>query len=140
MQLLRLPRLVLLSTLCLTLLLAAVPSVSASSLKDTQLLTCPRITGFTPTSGPPGTSVTITGYGFTGSTSVAFHGVSASFSVNSDTQITATVPNGATTGVITVATPTRTVKSPARFIVTKASPAVTLTPTVGPPTSKVNVS
>jgi outer membrane protein assembly factor BamB len=140
MQLLRLPRLILLSTLCLILLLAAVPSVSASSLKDTQLLTCPKISSFTPTSGAPGTSVTITGCGFTGSTSVAFHGVSASFNVNSDTQITATGPTGATTGVITVATPTRTVKSPAKFIVPKASPAVTLSPTAGPPTSSVSVS
>jgi len=84
--------------------------------------------------------VTITGCGFTGATSVAFHGVSASFNVNSDTQITATVPSGATTGVITVATPTRTVKSPAKFIVTKASPAVSLAPTAGPPTSTVSVS
>jgi hypothetical protein len=84
--------------------------------------------------------VTITGCGFTGSTTVAFHGVSASFSVNSDTQITATVPNGATSGLITVTTPTRTVKSPSKFIVPPPPPAVTLSPTVGPPTSAVSVS
>src|SRR5258706_12070043 len=140
MQLLRPSRLVLLSTLCLTLLLAFVPSVSASNLISTQPLTCFKITGFTPTSGPPGTSVTITGCGFTGATDVAFNGVSTSFTVNSDMQITATVPTGATTGVITVTTPTHTIKSSARFIVTEASPAVTLSTTVGPPTSSVTVS
>src|SRR5919197_963746 len=46
--------------------------------------TGPAITGFSPTSGPVGTAVTITGSGFTGASSVRFHGKSASFTVNSD--------------------------------------------------------
>jgi uncharacterized repeat protein (TIGR03803 family) len=66
----------------------------------------PQITGFTPTSGAAGTSVTITGSGFIGATRVTFGGVKAiSYTVDSGTQITATVPTGAKTGNIAVATP-----------------------------------
>src|SRR5437867_2405267 len=65
----------------------------------------PTITGFTPTSGPVGTSVTISGTNFTGATAVAFNGVSASFTVTSATTIQATVPTGATTGPLSVTTP-----------------------------------
>jgi hypothetical protein len=62
----------------------------------------PTVKSFTPASGPVGTVVTITGTAFTGATKVQFNGVSATFTVNSDTKITATVPVGATTGKITV--------------------------------------
>jgi len=65
----------------------------------------PTITGFTPASGPVGTSVTISGTNFTGATAVAFNGVSASFTVTSATTIQATVPTGATTGPLSVTTP-----------------------------------
>lgn len=63
----------------------------------------PNVTGISPSHGAPGASVTITGTGFNSSTNVKFSsGVAASYTVNSDTQITATVPHGAVTGVITV--------------------------------------
>jgi hypothetical protein len=55
----------------------------------------PAITGISPSLGPTagGTSVTITGTGFTGATHVAFGAVAAtSFNVASDTQITAVSP------------------------------------------------
>ena len=52
----------------------------------------PTITGFTPTQGFPGTHVTITGTNFTGATSVKLGSKAASFTVNSSTKITATVP------------------------------------------------
>jgi hypothetical protein len=59
----------------------------------------PTITSFSPTSGSVGTVVTITGTGFLGASAVKFNGtVATTFTVNSDTQITATVPTGATTG------------------------------------------
>jgi hypothetical protein len=51
-------------------------------------------------SGPVGTSVTITGTGFTGATAVTFNGTPASFTVDLSTQITAKVPAGATDGPI----------------------------------------
>ncbi|GAB3590029.1 hypothetical protein GCM10027345_44460 [Hymenobacter daeguensis] len=64
----------------------------------------PTVTGFSPTSGASGSTVTITGTGFTGATSVRFGELSAVFTVNSNTQITATVPRAASTMPINVTT------------------------------------
>src|SRR5262249_41730209 len=72
----------------------------------------PKITAFSPASGAPGSSVTITGTTFTGATAVKFYGLAASFTVNSNTQITATVPANATSGSITVTTPGGTATCP----------------------------
>ena len=83
------------------------------------------LTGFSPVSGPVGTGVTLTGTGFTGTTTVAFNGAPASYSVGSDAQITAIVPPGAASGAITVTTPYGTVTSTTIFTVTKpAKPAI----------------
>jgi hypothetical protein len=77
------------------------------------------ITALSPTSGPVGTSVVITGTNFTVATSVTFNNVPATtFTVNSATQITATVRTGATTGKITVTTPGGTATSATDFTVT----------------------
>ena len=66
----------------------------------------PIITSFTPSTGPVGTTVVITGNYFTTATQVTFNGtVAPGFVINSATQITVTVPVGATTGYITVTTP-----------------------------------
>jgi hypothetical protein len=81
----------------------------------------PTITDFSPTSGAVGTSVTINGSGFTGTSAVAFNGTSASFTINSDSKITATVPSQASTGPISVVAPGGTVASPTSFTVTTAS-------------------
>lgn len=64
----------------------------------------PTFLSFTPPSGPVGTSVTITGTGLTQATLVKFDGKSATFTVVSDTEITATVPATALTGAISVTT------------------------------------
>jgi hypothetical protein len=56
--------------------------------------------------------------GFTGTTNVSFNGASASFTVVSDTYLTATVPSGATTGFVNVTTPGGTLKSNRMFLVT----------------------
>lgn len=64
----------------------------------------PTIKSFAPTSGPVGTSVTITGMSLTQTTAVKFGTVAATFTVNSDTQVTATVPTGAVTAKISVTT------------------------------------
>ena len=78
----------------------------------------PTIKSFTPTTGPAGTSVVINGSAFTGAINVLFNGVSAVFTVNSYSQITATVPAGATTGPITVVTPSGKDVSKTSFTVT----------------------
>lgn len=64
------------------------------------------LSGVSPSTATAGQSVTLTGAGFTGGSisSVTFNGISASYTVNSDTQITATVPHGYTTGNIQVNT------------------------------------
>jgi uncharacterized repeat protein (TIGR03803 family) len=79
----------------------------------------PAILSFNPTSGSVGTQVTITGTSFTGATKVTFGGVKATtFSVDSNTQITATVPIGAKTGKIQVTTPGGIATSATTFTVT----------------------
>src|SRR2546428_3429947 len=80
----------------------------------------PTLTSFTPTNGPVGTSVTISGTNFTGATAVTFNGVSASFSVTSATAIQATVPPGATTGPLSVTTPGGTATNTTNFTVIPA--------------------
>ena len=67
---------------------------------------CPAVSGFSPQAGNTGTAVTITGVNFTGVTAVTFsNNVAAGFTVNSATQITATVPAGAVGGPITLSKP-----------------------------------
>jgi hypothetical protein len=92
---------------------------SAGSFTVTVVASQPAITSFSPTSGRTGTSVTITGTGFTGANRVRFGNKNASFTVNSPTQITATVPGGAKTGKISVTTPAGTATSSATFTVTR---------------------
>ncbi|HLW84561.1 MAG TPA: Ig-like domain repeat protein [Candidatus Sulfotelmatobacter sp.] len=58
-----------------------------------------------PTYGPSATAVMILGSDLTGATSVSFNGTAATFTVASATLITTTVPAGATTGRVTVVTP-----------------------------------
>jgi IPT/TIG domain len=86
--------------------------------------TSPHITGFIPSSGPEGTKVTISGTNLNGASAVKFHGTSASFTVNSAIQITATVPTGATTGPISVTTAGGVATSATDFTVTLAPPTV----------------
>ncbi len=68
-----------------------------------------------PTSGAAGTKVTIMGTNLTEATSVSFDGTSAMFEVVAGSEITATVPTGATTGAVYVTTSTGTLKSNAIF-------------------------
>jgi hypothetical protein len=52
----------------------------------------PRVAGVSPASAPQGTTLTISGTGFTGATSVDFGKHAANFTINSDTSITAIAP------------------------------------------------
>jgi len=98
----------------------------------------PSITSFTPTQGALGTSVTITGSGFTGATSVTFGGVAATtFAVSSDTSVTATVPTLAKSGTIAVKSSAGTGTSAASF---KVLPGIALSRSSGPPTTALTVS
>ncbi|MBC7882256.1 MAG: IPT/TIG domain-containing protein [Anaerolineae bacterium] len=101
----------------------------------------PIITSFSPQSGSPASTVTLTGSNFTGTTLVQFNGVSAGFTVNSATQITTTVPNGSTTGLISVTNASGTGTSPGSFVVTNPTPGVTsFTPTSGPTGTLVTIT
>jgi uncharacterized repeat protein (TIGR03803 family) len=68
-----------------------------------------------PASGKVGTKVTILGNSLTGATHVTFNGKAATFKVVSSTEITTTVPKGATTGKVSVKTPSRTLTSNVSF-------------------------
>jgi len=80
----------------------------------------PAVTALIPTSGPVHSSVTLIGSGFTGAQAVTFNGRKASFVVNSDTQVTAKVPTGASSGPVAVTTAGGTGMSAGSFTVTAA--------------------
>ena len=92
----------------------------------------PTITSFTPTSGLVGTTVTVTGTNFTRATGATINGMAGTnFMVMSATSVMFDVPTGATSGVITVTTPSGTATSAGTFTVTApvVSPTITsLTP------------
>jgi uncharacterized repeat protein (TIGR03803 family) len=68
-----------------------------------------------PTSGKVETTVKILGKNLRRATGVSFNGTAATFNVVSNSYIKTSVPNGATTGFVTVATPSRTLKSSKKF-------------------------
>ncbi|HEY6196500.1 MAG TPA: IPT/TIG domain-containing protein [Candidatus Eisenbacteria bacterium] len=88
----------------------------------TRIVAPPTIGGFTPTGGPPGTTVTITGTAFICNSNVSFNGVPANRTIISDTQISAIVPAGATSGPIQVDNPDGTVSSFNSFFADVGSP------------------
>lgn len=97
-----------------------VTTAGGTATSTAPLAVVPSITSFTPTSGPVGTSVKITGNSFTGATELTFGGVAAtSREVVSDTQVDAVVPTGAVTGTIAVTTPGGTGTSSTKFTVTE---------------------
>src|SRR5581483_3623570 len=66
----------------------------------------PLVTSFSPATFTVGSTVIITGSGFSSASSVMFNGTAASsFAVVSDTQVTAIAPPGATSGTIVVTGP-----------------------------------
>jgi uncharacterized repeat protein (TIGR03803 family) len=71
-------------------------------------------------SGKVGQTAEILGQGLTGTSAVTFNGVAAeSFSVVSDTYLTAVVPSGATTGSVVVTTPGGALTSNVSFRISK---------------------
>ncbi|MCG8603703.1 IPT/TIG domain-containing protein, partial [bacterium] len=102
----------------------------------------PVIESFTPTIGLVGTEVTVTGPKFfTGTAAVSFNGTPAtSFTVDSDSQIRATVPTGATTGLISLTNAEGTSTSDDPFAVVLTPQINSFTPTEGPVTSEVIIN
>jgi hypothetical protein len=80
-----------------------------------------------PSGGPAGTVVTIsgTGFGTTSDTTVSFNGQATTPTAVSATQITVAVPSGAASGPVSVTSPAGTAASLANFVVqTVAAPAI----------------
>lgn len=107
------------TSLSLTQLTVKVPAGAVSGLitvngRDgsattaTNFLLPPVITGFSPTNGSAGTIVTLTGTNFTNAASLLFNGADASFTVVNNNQLTATVPDAASSGPIRLITPAGT--------------------------------
>ena len=94
----------------------------------------PIITSFTPTSGPVGTTVAITGINFTGASAASINNTNTTsfFNVGQTTAI-GIVTAGSTTGLIRMITPNGTAVSTSNFTVTVPLPTITsFTPTSGP--------
>ena len=88
------------------------------------------IISFSPASGPIGTTVTISGTGFSTTPSqdtVTFNGTAATVTSATTTQLVVTVPSGATTGAIGVTAPGGAGTSAASFTVASGTGAPTIT-------------
>ncbi len=96
---------------------------------DCGSVSAPTITSFTPTSGPVGTTVTITGTNFStapANNTVTFNGTTAVVTASTATSITTTVPTGAATGKISVTVGGNIATSANDFTVTTSGGAVTI--------------
>ncbi|MGI4760329.1 MAG: IPT/TIG domain-containing protein [Janthinobacterium lividum] len=87
----------------------------------------PTLVSFTPGSGLVGTAVTVTGTNLLGATVLTLNGVRVgSFTVVNATTLTFVVPTGASSGLLTVATPGGTATSASSFTVLLPNPAPTI--------------
>lgn len=81
------------------------PGGTATSDTNFRVIPPPNITSFSPTSGMVGTSVTILGEYFSNIREVRFGALMAPFTLVSGGQIVATIPQGTSTGLVSVTTP-----------------------------------
>ncbi|MFZ9860109.1 MAG: choice-of-anchor Q domain-containing protein, partial [Gemmataceae bacterium] len=83
------------------------------------------VASFTPAAGKTGTSVVITGTNFTNVSQVSFNGtVQPTYTVDSPTQITTTIPTGATTGTISITTIAGTATSSSSITIDNTAPTL----------------
>jgi hypothetical protein len=107
-------------------LLTANGSSSTTGVLLGTTIVAPTLTSLAPTSGPVGTSVTLTGTDLAGTTGVSFGSTAATtFSVVNSTTITATVPAGASTGAVSATTPGGTATGPTFTVITDLVVATT---------------
>jgi ABC-type transport system substrate-binding protein len=100
----------------------------------------PTISGFSPSVGNVGSNVTLTGARFTGATGVTLCFVATTFTVDSDSQITASVPSGACDGRWRVTTAAGTGASDNAFTVTYPPTIASFAPASGDWGSTVTIS
>jgi hypothetical protein len=93
------------------------PEGSGTGPVDLVVVRRPTVTSFAPALGPVGTVVTVGGPNLAEVTSVQFNGEAAAFTLVSATSLRATVPRGATSGVISLSTRAGNVNSLTRFTV-----------------------
>lgn len=101
----------------------------------------PTMASFEPTTGPPGTTVIITGTNFDvvpANNAVTFNGIDATITSSTTTSITTTVPVGATTGKISVAVGCDTLESTSDFIIEEISTGLIIYNAVSPGSDNKN--
>ncbi len=119
------------------------PGGTVTSAQTFTVAGAPTISSFTPTSGPVTTSVGLTGTNYVNISSVKFNGVEvglANITINSLTSATVKVPAGATTGTISVTTPSGTGTSGSAFTVIQPPTISGFTPPSGAIGSTVTIS
>lgn len=109
-------------------------TTSGTNISTATFFAAPKLTQLLPSQGQAGTVVKVTGQNFTGTTEVRLGTtVVPQFTVDSPTQITFTVPEGAVTGFVQVTTPGGSVDSQNVFTVQGNGPVITgLMPEFGP--------
>ena len=99
------------------------------------------ITGFTPASGPVGTSVTVTGTGLSGATAAFVNGTAGTITGTPTAgSLTFTVGAGSTSGPVSVNTPGGTATSGSSFTVVPPPFISSFSPTSGPVGTRVTVT
>ncbi len=115
-----------------------VTTFTGSMASNRAFLVTPQITSINPASAPVGTKIAIAGVSLAQTLRVMIGGKSAPFTVNSDTQVTATVPVGAKSGMkITIITAGGTGSTAGVFNI---PPSITsFSPTSGPVGTPVTI-
>jgi hypothetical protein len=111
-----------------------------TSTSNFTVIPVPTLTALSSSIGTRGTSVTITGTGFTWATQVQFNGITAVFTIVNNTTITTTVPLTATTGLVTVTSPAGVASSSGVYTVVLAPTVTSFTPSTGSSGTTVSIS
>ncbi|QNK78915.1 T9SS type B sorting domain-containing protein [Winogradskyella sp. PAMC22761] len=81
--------------LCLFFTTTAHASIDKKALEENTFCPAPIINTFNPTTGPESTLITINGSNFNDANTVSINGISTTFTIIDDSQITAIIPTGA---------------------------------------------